>query len=210
MAGVGEDASVSQSPGAVLHGSSKPADYMALREQPRGNSAGFIRAWIAANLYAIAKTLHGRCDLLERVSGPKKWRGESAVPHLTRLRGSLDSCTQGGAIIAGGWLNIDFIEPAGLSQTAVGGAVQSHSAGHCQTPRLRKIAKVSANMQHHVIQTLLQGGGDVAVVIGNFLFGGARRHQVRFQILPGGSIILTLLASLVVSQNSDANPALRA
>src|SRR5207237_2818503 len=81
-------------------------------------------------------------------------------------------------VVASGGLNEHVVERSTPQKTPICRAIQSHTARQRQSSQAGSSAERSTNMQHHAVETLLQGGGCVAMIVRDLVFGQTRFDQV--------------------------------
>jgi hypothetical protein len=101
-------------------------------------------------------------------------------------------------------LYIDIIEDTGVDEFAIGRAVQRDSAGQSDASHAGLLSKVSANMQHNSIETLLQGRRYIFMVLGDLRLGRSPGYEVLVQIGAGRQVILAFLSRAVEPQNRNS------
>ncbi len=90
------------------------------------------------------------------------------------------------ARITAGRLDPDVLEQAGAQQLAVGDAVQRHAAGHDQVFAAGQLAGGFRHPEHDLFGDLLDGQGQIHVVLGQLAFGFAPWQAE--QLFPGAVV----------------------
>ena len=88
----------------------------------------------------------------------------------------------GATSIARCWLNPDIFEPAIAQYLAVCDAIERHAAGHAQIWIPVLLCQVTRQPQHYLVEDLLNGGGDVHMLLRQRrVFVTCRQSENRFE-----------------------------
>ncbi len=112
-----------------------------------------------------------------------------------------------GAVIAGGGLDIDVVEEAGLQEAAVGGAVEGDAAGHGELAEAGLAAEVTADVEHDFVEAFLESGGDVTMIVGGVAVRDAGGDQVLFEVAAGGAVGFAVEALIVEAKDGNFDQA---
>ena len=112
------------------------------------------------------------------------------------------------AVVAGGGLDVDLAELARLQQPTVRRAVQRHASGQSEAASSGGLPGVPADMEHHVVQTLLERGGDVAMHVADLGIGRAGWYEFVPEDAAGRAVRFAVFARAIEMQQGNPDAAI--